>query len=101
MATCPSIPAARFAFRLCFVSFVLLFVDVSFGEPKQKQGRGLLARKQVHAPPPLSPPGISLLAVPRRLFCFGSLVILDVARFYLWLFSLYINSKKVQIVDKC
>ena len=28
---------------------------------------------------------ISLLAVPRRLFCFGSLVILDVARCYSWL----------------
>ena len=34
-----------------------------------------------------------LLAVPRRLFCFGSLVILDVARYYLWLFTLYINIK--------
>ena len=32
-------------------------------------------------------------AVPRRLFCFGSLVILDVARCYLWLFTLYINIK--------
>ena len=31
--------------------------------------------------------------VPRRLFCFGSLVILDVARCYLWLFTLYINIK--------
>ena len=28
-----------------------------------------------------------------RLFCFGSLVILDVARCYLWLDSLYINIK--------
>ena len=27
------------------------------------------------------------------LFCFGSLVILDVARCYLWLFTLYINIK--------
>ena len=26
-------------------------------------------------------------------FCFGSLVILDVARCYLWLFTLYINIK--------
>ena len=34
-----------------------------------------------------------LLAVPRRLFCFGSLVILDVVRCYLWLFTLYINIK--------
>ena len=37
--------------------------------------------------------GPTLLAVPRRLFCFGSLVILDVARCYLWLFTLYINIK--------
>ena len=29
----------------------------------------------------------------RQLFCFGSLVILDVARCYLWLFTLYINIK--------
>ena len=36
---------------------------------------------------------ISLLSVPRRLFCFGSLVILDVACCYLWLYSLYINIK--------
>ena len=28
-----------------------------------------------------------------RDFCFGSLVILDVARCYLWLFTLYINIK--------
>ena len=34
-----------------------------------------------------------LPAVPRRLCCFGSLVILDVARCYLWLFTLYINIK--------
>ena len=34
-----------------------------------------------------------LQVVPRRLFCFGSLVILDVARCYLWLFTLYINIK--------
>ena len=38
-------------------------------------------------------PCISLLAVPRRLFCFDSFVILDVACCYLWLFSLYINIK--------
>ena len=35
----------------------------------------------------------SLLAVPRRVFCLGSLVILDVTCCYLWLFSLYINIK--------
>ena len=31
------------------------------------------------------------MAVPRRLFCFGSLVILDVVCRYLSLFVLYIN----------
>ena len=41
------------------------------------------------------------LAVPRRLFCFGSVVILDVARCYLRLFSLYINKKIGKIVVKC
>ena len=36
---------------------------------------------------------LMLISVPRRLFCFGSLVILDVARSYLWLFTLYTNIK--------
>ena len=40
-----------------------------------------------------SPPVIFIAARLRRLFCFGSLVILDVARCYLWLFTLYINIK--------
>ena len=35
----------------------------------------------------------TFLVVPRRFFCFGSLVILDVACCYLWLFLLYINMK--------
>ena len=48
-----------------------------------------------------SPPVILLLAVPRRLFCFGPLVILDVACCYLWLFSVYINIKIGKIVVKC
>ena len=93
VATCPLIPAARFAFCLCFNRFDLLFVVVLPGEPKQNQERGLVNRQLVQAPPPLPAPVISLLAVPRRLFYFGSLVILDVARCYLWLFSLYINIK--------
>ena len=41
--------------------------------------------------PPPTPPGILLLVVLRRLFCFGSLVILDVVCRYLSLFVLYIN----------
>ena len=53
-------------------------------------GFTLVDRKLVEAPPPLVS---SLLAVPTRLVCFGSLVILDVACAYLWLFSLYINIK--------
>ena len=48
MATCPSIPAARFAFRL-FYSFFFLFVVVVSGEPRQKQGRGLVDHKLVQA----------------------------------------------------
>ena len=50
VATCPSIPEARFAFRLCCFRFVLLFVVVLSGEPKQKQGQGLVDRKLVQAP---------------------------------------------------
>ena len=45
VATCPTIPAARFAFRLCFIRFVLLFVVVFSGEPNQNQGQGLVDRK--------------------------------------------------------
>ena len=55
----------------------------------QGRTKGEVGRSQTN----LSPTVISLQAVPRGLFCFGSLVILDVARCYLWLFSLYINMK--------
>ena len=41
----------------------------------------------------IKPPVISSLAVPMWIFCFGSLVILDVACCYLWLFLLYITIK--------
>ena len=88
VATCPSILAARFAFCLYFIRFVFAVRSCFSGEPKQNQGRGSV-NPQISS----SPQVISLLAVPRRLFCFGSLVILDVARCYLWLFSLYINIK--------
>ena len=37
--------------RVLFLLF-LLFVVVLFGEPRQKQGRGLVGRKLVQAPPP-------------------------------------------------
>ena len=46
-ANCPSIPAARFASRLCFTRLFVLIVVVLSGEPKQKQGRGLVDRKLV------------------------------------------------------
>ena len=52
VATCPSIPAARFAFRLFYSFCFILFVVVS-GEPKQKQGRGLVDHKLVQALPPV------------------------------------------------
>ena len=48
-----------------------------------------------------SPLVISLLAVPRRLLYFGSLVILDVGCCYLWLFLLYINIKIGKNNFKC
>ena len=61
-------------------------------ESGQNQGRGLVDHKLVNPPPP-PPPAILLQAVSRRLFCFGSLVILDVVCRYLSLFLLYINIK--------
>ena len=60
-------------------AFVLIVLS---DEPRQNQGRGLVDHKLVKAPPP-PPQYFLLLAVPRRLFYFGSLVILDVARCYL------------------
>ena len=61
-------------------------------EPRRKWGRGLVDRELVKPPPP-PPPVILLLAVPRRLFCFGTLVILDVVCRSLSLFLLYLNIK--------
>ena len=90
MTTCPSIPDVHFALRLCFV---LSFVVVLSGEPKQNQGRGLVDRKQIQAPPPPAPSSNFTAGRPKAALLFGSLVILDVARCYLWLFLLYINIK--------
>ena len=59
--------------------------------------RVLVDRKLVEAPVPS--PVILLPAVPRRLFCFGSLVVLDVVFRYLWLVLLYINIKIGKIKD--
>ena len=69
----------------CFVLVLWCDAIVSIvlaGEPRQNRGRGLVDHKLVKAPPP-PPPVILLLAVPRRLFCFGSLVVLDVVFRYL------------------
>ena len=63
-----------FVLVLWYDAFVLIVLS---DEPKQTQGRELVGRKLVKAPPP-HPTAILLLAVQRRLFCFGSLVILDV-----------------------
>ena len=43
------------------------------------------------------PPVILLLAAPRRLFCFGSLVVLDVVCGYVLLFLLDMKIKKIKI----
>ena len=88
VATCPSIQLLDLLFACVLFVLFLLFVVVLSGKPRQKQGRGLVDNKLVQAPQYLL-----LLAVPRRLFCFGSLVIIDVARCYLWLFTLYMNIK--------
>ena len=69
------------------MAFVVIVLS---DEPRQNQGRGLVDHKLVKAPPPPPLPVILLLAVPRRLFCFGALVILDVVCRYLSLFLLYI-----------
>ena len=50
VATCPSIPAARFAFCYALLVLLVLFVVVLSGEPKQNQGRGMVDRKLVQAP---------------------------------------------------
>ena len=54
-------------------------------------GEGWSTANKLKPPPP--PPVNSLLAVPMRLFCFGSLVVLDVVFRYLSLFLLYIDIK--------
>ena len=60
-----SIPGARFAFRLCFWSFfILLFVVVLSGEPKQNQGRGLVDRK------PVQPPSNFIVGLPKAALLF-------------------------------
>ena len=85
VATCPSIQLPALLF-VCVL--FLLFVDVLSGEPKAAL-RARVGRPQTSS----SPPVIFIAGRPKAVLCFGSLVILDVARCYLWLFTLYINIK--------
>ena len=72
-----------FAFFLTrYIAVVSICLDVILALWPPATG---VDRKLVQAPPP---PVISLLAVPKLLFCFDSLVMLDVAHCYFWLFSL-------------
>ena len=68
--------------------FMLSCVEHKNGLLRTRVGR---PKTSCSPPPPL--PVILLLAVPMRLFCFGSLVTLDVVCRYLSLFLLYINMK--------
>ena len=73
VATCPSMPAARFAFRLCFIRFAFVVLVVLSGEPKQNKGRELVDRKLVQAPPP-PPPSNFIAGRPKAallFWCFG------------------------------
>ena len=47
VAICSTILAARFAFCLCFILFVLVVRSYFYGEPKQSEGRGLVNCKLV------------------------------------------------------
>ena len=78
-------PAARFAFCLYFIRFVFVVHSFFFWWTKAEL-RARVGRPQTSSSPPV-------IFIAGRLFCFGSLVILDVARWYLWLFTLYINIK--------
>ena len=59
-------------------------------EPRQNKGRELVDRKLVEAPPPV----VLLLAIQGWLFCFSSLVVLDVVCGYLLFSSLDIKIEK-------
>ena len=62
-----------------------MYFSLSECKPRQNQVRGLVDRELLEAPS-------NFIAGRRKaLFCFGSLVILDVVFRYLSLFLLYIN----------
>ena len=52
MATCPSIPAARFAFRFLLFVLFFLFVVVVSGEPKT-EARARVGQPQTSSSPPV------------------------------------------------
>ena len=88
---------------VCFVLQCDTFVLFVFpDEPRQNRGRALVDRK--HLNPPTPPPPLSSNFIPGRpkasllFWFFGDLY---AAYCYLWLFSLYVNIKKVKIVVKC
>ena len=87
MATCPSVQLPALLFVCILFVLVLLFVVVFLVNQSRTKGEGWSPKTS------LSPPVILLVTVPRRLFCFGSLVVLDVVFRYLSLFLLYINTK--------
>ena len=62
-------------------------------EQRQNLVRGLVDRKLVEAPPPV----VFIAGRPKVTLLFWFLVILDLARFYLWLFKLYIPG----VVSRC
>ena len=66
-----------------------LFIQATFIWRTKAELRARVGRPQTSS----SPPVILLLAVPRRLFCFGSFVVLVVVFRYLSLCLLYINTK--------
>ena len=84
VATCPSIQLLAllfvvfcFAVCRCFIWRTKAELRVTVGQPQTSS----------------SPPVILLLAVPRRFFLSGSLVVLDVAFRYISLFLSYNNIK--------
>ena len=87
VAICPSMQLPALLFVCVLFVLFLLFV-VAFWWTKAET-RARVGRPQTSS----SPPVILLLVVPRRLFCFGSFVVLDVVFRYLSLFLLYINIK--------
>ena len=52
VATCPSIPAARFAFRLCFILFAFFVLSCCIWKTKT-EARARVGRPQTSSSPPV------------------------------------------------